>query len=248
MIVGVLSASGPTDGSTRLLVIPFYFLFTLLIRLILFLGGLLLRLFMTLVLLVASLVVAVAESVLRRDGGWATKIFEIIPKLVDFGARGRWTSEPLAPRWSKTSLEGTLERVSNESSDESEPLGIRRFVGKVGDMVHCDAIVPGFEIRTSDDEVVRVELELGGVVVTSSTGSPVERATLTRDDPKWLSGETELAPCRIAPGTLVALAGGVWSETESGLGGGDDFRHAPRIRVLRGTTEEPLWVAFEDRP
>jgi hypothetical protein len=245
LVSWVLGSSQPGDGSERWLAIPFFFLFFLLLRVIAFLGDMVLRLLGVLVLLVAALILVLVEGLVlrRKDARLSTATLELIQRMLDFGARSAFVSHPLREPHPTARLVGRL-----STTEEAQPT-FSRYEGRAGNLVFADAMLDPFEIALPDGELVRVEPDVGAVIVASpppkASRRKTERASL--DAPSWLPAKVARAPEAFASGKPVGLAGGRWGEAPSALGTGEDFRRAPTIRVLRGTAEEPLYVDFTVR-
>lgn len=240
--VGILANEGRNEPRTAIVscLIAFPF-FLLLYRLVILLLWLVIRLVIVLLALIVSLVLVVAEMVARRDttrstySGW---LLDGATRLLDTDRR--WTLEMASPQALPHELEARLEG----------PYQLLAIGGKTGDMIYGDVLATSFDVRTEDDELVHVELDAG--FVEDEGFAPLESWPSVLADgsssvrPGWvLSAPKEQSRTRqLTAGTCVRIAGGIWSEMPSPAGSDGDFRRAPMIRVLRGTSASPLTLTF----
>ena len=235
--LGVFMSLGAGQEAPGIAAIPMALLFFALVRPIVFLGALVLRLAILTAALVVCLVALIVSVVVTRkkedQAKAATWLLDRSLRILDLGKR-RFL-EPLVDAPETPSLEATLEA----------PLTLLAFSGATGDMRFDDGVIDAFEARDVEGRIVRIELDAG--TVTDTDLKPIVGTTVL-PRPSWLA-KAPVAKARgrvIASGTRIDCHGGEWSEIASAAGGGEDFRHPPTIRLLRGTPEHPLSIAFRD--
>ena len=239
--VAVFSAqaffAGPRTGGSVLWIVPFFVVVFVLSRLVIFAAGIFARigicLFCLLLALPAGLLSALG-LLPRKTGSF---MVELASTILHRKRRATLAAAFVEP--SGESLAGTLDRATE----------LALFEGQTGDLRFADARVEPFDVIGERGERIRVELDTGDARLALAS-KPSPRAA---DDDAPLAATLDWCAKAPSPKALLApaghrvrLAGGEWSEMVRPDGAGEGFRDAPRIRVLRGTVENPLSVVIED--